>query len=330
MRRFRNRRGGGFPGFTLIEMLVVVGVVAILAGLLLPAVQSAREAARRAQCANNLKQIGLALHAYAADSQVFPPSTHGLRSEPGTPFYGVLDAPQAILLPYVEQERLYNAINFDLNVYADNVLEPGNATALRQMVPVYLCPTDGFARSARGGNSYRANVGLCHHCPSEWGGAFFPFGPNRLSGFRDGLSQTLAFSEKLISRPGPYDPKRDWVRVHLRLGPIGHEEWVRACANLEHPPAPRQVRQDAGRTWMIGQAKFTYFFVSVPPNSPVPDCGLQGFGGRGVFGARSHHPGVVNAVMADGSVRSFSSSTEPNVWRALGSRAGGELLSEPE
>jgi hypothetical protein len=254
---------------------------------------------------------------------VFPPETHGIVYPPcvGCP-YGLLDSPQMILLPYLEQANLYYSINVSFDAFVAE-----NRTVVGRSVSTYLCPTDP-ATAQPGVNSYRANAGLCHVCRRAEGGAFVIFSPNRTASFRDGLSQTLAFSEKLVSRPGRYDPARDWVAA-WDLSPVEPDEWVRFCGSLP-ASAASDARQDAGRTWMVGEARYTLFFVSVSPNNRVPDCGTPHYDGTGVYGARSAHPGIVNAAMADGSARAFRSGIDPLVWAALGTRAGGEPVELPE
>jgi prepilin-type processing-associated H-X9-DG protein len=102
------------------------------------------------------------------------------------------------------------------------------------------------------------------------------------------------------------------------------EEFVAICSRLTSAPIPRT---DNGRMWLFSGGIYTLFFVSVPPNSPIPDCGTDNLNGRGVFAARSYHPGGVNAAMADGSVRWFASTIDEKTWRALGTRSGGEAVT---
>jgi len=313
-------------GFTLIEVLVSIGIIGVLAGLTLPAVQSAREAARRAQCANNLKQMIAATQTFAADQGGFPgshffrPSGHSVASM------------QCMLLPYLEQHPLYDSLNFTIPSFYLANFPPANTTAAAQTVAVFLCPSDPYTTAAPYGcNSYRANLGsgesqitpptdaMPMSVRTIFSGAFIPTGrPMPLSEFADGLSNTLAFSEKKVSS-GRYDPSRDWLSV-------GHVEdsadaWVETCSHLYDEQGAVLT---AGRSWLVPGGGCTTFFTSATPNSPVPDCGAPFDGGWGLFAARSYHRGGVNAALADGSVRWFSSGIAARTWRALGTRKGGE------
>ncbi len=323
----------GRPGFTLIELLVVIGIVSILAGLLLPAVQQAREAARRSRCANNLKQIGLALHAYESAVGSFPMRASG-QLLPGTRRIAYT-SPQAALLLYLEQEALFNSINNQVPTFELVDLETGaNVTAAAQRLSVFLCPSDpGDLGPTTGPISYRTNLGLCTFCRESEAGLGGPFllSGARAADIRDGLSNTLAFAEKPIgSSPGqPSHAFRDWIQTNepgSQRDPPGVDDWLPVCSgplNLRHA-VPR-----SGHTWLLGGAMNSGFFAAVGPNSTIPDCGNYGDVGEGLFTARSYHPGGVQAAMMDGSVRWHSSGTALPAWRALATRNGGEIVGAP-
>ena len=323
-----DRRAARRPGSTLIELLVVVAIVGILVALVLPAVQSAREAARRIHCVSNLKQMGLAMHAYEGVFGGFPPAALYME----VPFSGGYVSslsPQAMLLPYLEHLVIFNAINVSLPGSLLLNISGGNATAAAETVAVFLCPSDPNGPAERfGAVSYRANIGLCVSCDDEGRGAFaWRGGIGRPSAFSDGLSNTLAFSEKPIGSRGGYSAYRDWLDSSGPIeNPHSADAWVAACVRAretERTPA----RFDGGRTWLLPGAIYTHFFTSVPPNRAVGDCGHWGIeAGIGVFAARSYHPGGVNAAMADGSVRWFASGVDGAVWRDLGTRDGGEII----
>jgi len=320
-------------GFTLIEMLSVIGVIGILVGLLLPAVQSAREAARRSQCASHLKDLALAANNFATTHGGLPPASTGKLVR--TPFGGVVGinsySPQCRLLPYLEQSPLFDSINFDLPANAIESLEGRQNTVVSVQLSTFLCPSESAAGlGPNGHNSYRANVGV-ESLRSDgtphlaWGVADGPFAneiPMPLSNITDGLSYTLGFSEKpLGSGAGPYSPFRDWAVPDVMT--YTADQWVSACARITDA-TPKRL--DAGATWVLASPKYTHFYASAPPNSAVPDCGQLP---HGVFAARSYHPGGVLAAMVDGSVHFFASGTDPRTWRALGTRAGGEAVEIP-
>ena len=339
MRHVTNRSR---HAFSLIELLVVIGVIAILAGLLLPAVQSAREAARRAQCANNLKQFGLAIHNFEAAEGGFPaaPLLRGGSDDLGS---NCLTSVAFLLLPHLEHRELYDAVNCDVHMidYQTYTFPPENVTAATTTVGTFLCPSDPEAVAMPFGClSYRANTGHCEFQrstaapPSRSGfdlvypGAFVPsVGVLPLSSFRDGLSNTIAFSEKKVGDGDDtrFDPTRDWIDGVLLNAPIDAGGWMARCARQTNR---RSARSDGGRGWLLYGARFSDFFTSAPPNSVVPDCGTGHYNGSGLFVARSDHPGGVNVGMADGSVRWVASTIAVGTWRALGTRNGGEPVSQ--
>jgi prepilin-type N-terminal cleavage/methylation domain-containing protein/prepilin-type processing-associated H-X9-DG protein len=319
MSGFRDRSAR--RAFTLIEVLVVIGIISILIGLTLPAVQSVREAARRAQCLNNLKQLSLAMVAYESSWSAFPPSATVF----GVPGGGIANiSPHCLLLPYLELGNLYNSVNFRLNsLYLDN-RDPGNSTAMATSVSSFLCPTDGGGWGASTGCvNYRGNHGLCDYCGEQNHGTFGwarPIGPASIT---DGLSNTLAFSEKLIGtgQPVNYNPARDWVQW-IESPPSDAGGWLSLCGSLTNH---QLARGDAGRSWLLSGGIYSLFYVSAPPNSTVPDCGIRVAAGSGIFAARSLHPGGVNASFVDGSARFVASTISRDVWRAMGTRDGGEM-----
>ena len=332
----RNR-----PAFTLIELLVAIGVIGLLVGLTLPAVQSAREAARRSQCAHNLRQLALATNNFASTFNGFPARVtfHEISPRPRLKFSQA--SLHCQLLGFLEASNLYNAINFDVVMVFSEELPPENMTARGWTTSSFLCPSDPLAASAAGCQSYRGNVGLGEFVsigpgwrrPRESGyGAFGEsFEVLPLSAFTDGMANTIAFSEKRVgSGLGPYNPARDWVGGVMVPSDRSAtaDEWVSLCSSLP-PVSARAAVFDSGRDWLITGARFSTFYTSVPPNSLVPDCGNAHLNGDGIFAARSDHPGGVNAAMADGSVRWVASTIATATWRALGTRGGGELVSGP-
>ncbi len=328
-------------GLTLVELLVVIGILGVLMGLMLPAVQSARESARRVTCQNRLRQITLSLHAFEDSWGGFPPISyeglfdrfHWLSHIPDPRNYSI----QVMLLSYLDQRSLYNSINFDMPNFYSPPAHPSNATAAAQTVAEFLCPSDPYIDDSPTGNiNYRANVGICADCPrlTTWNGCFSEQ-ILTMGDFRDGLSNTIAFSEKPVCTPnakGPFSSFRDWYNYPETANwpVVTPDSWVNYC---EHHPNTESgyvqaVSSRAGRTWMPCGAIHTAFFTNVTPNSRIPDCGNHNAGGLGVFAARSYHPGGVNAAMADGSVRWFSSSINLRLWRALGTRSMGEIVRD--
>jgi prepilin-type N-terminal cleavage/methylation domain-containing protein len=324
--------------FTLIELLVALGIIGLLASLLLAAAQNSREAARCTQCANNLRQLGIAIHGYESAWGMFPPAPISYflpvaRSKP--PYRGVFLSAHVGLFDQLDQVSLYNSINFSVptNDLRDFDRGGANVTAATRVVGVFLCPSDGEAAAAPyGPNNYRANAGICGYCANgEEDGAFLYRG-TRIASFGDGLSSTLLFSEKLVGgvRPGLFEPNRDWILSTpdpINAATVSADAWMDYCGRRSFPADLNFRKFDAGRSWMLGGAGFTEFLVSGPPNTPVPDCGTSAAGGIGVFAARSLHHGGVNVVMADGSARFFSNGIDLRLWRALGTRNGGELVT---
>lgn len=345
--RSARERGRG-RGFTVIELLVVVAVIGLLAGLLLPAVQAAREAARRLHCTNNLKQLGLAIHNYEAGHRCFP----GIVTQGDLPMQGGGTAsplefsPHSRLLNEIEQSTLYNALNLTL-VPSDTYALHANLTAMVATVNAFLCPSDGSPEvGGYGPNNYRFCVGPTpRHAsgptsPSSESGAFTAHVFHRPADFRDGLSNTIGASERLR---GGWTAGRVRRGADYRLAPVptdppllpgfGEADWaISACAAMV---ADSAIETRSGESWSLSGFHFTTYNHCAGPNPATSDCALNPFRDpilarmhhAGVFSASSHHPGGVNALRMDGSVRFVKDAIGLATWRALATRSGGEVVS---
>ena len=329
------------PGFTLIELLVVIGIIAVLIGLFLPAVQAARESARRLHCGNNLKQMITATHSFAAVHGIIPPSSADGFSHYYDPNLNssALSVPYQ-LLPFLEQQALFDSVNIylPLGFPGENLKHQATATAVR--IATFLRPSDPRIHTSApaGPNSYRACVGVeitqtfdgRVHYPRHRELGVFDTGIS-LAEIRDGTANTLAFAEKPIGTEarGTYSPYRDWVDRIATPGDGSADAWMERCSQLRMDDSGFKPVFDAGGGWLAVITSHTLFLASAPPNSLVPDCSMGlSVPSDGIFAARSYHPGGVNAAMADGSVRWVSSSIAIATWRALGTRSGGEIISE--
>jgi prepilin-type N-terminal cleavage/methylation domain-containing protein/prepilin-type processing-associated H-X9-DG protein len=346
-------------GFTLIELLVVIAIIAILISLLLPAVQAAREAARRSQCVNNLKQIGLAAHNYVATYQVLPfgKGLNYVGHVAGAAAYARWSV-HSQLLQYIEQGNLFNAINFTLppetpGMAGDVAFMPPyqdpnreNSTACLSQVATFLCPSDGGASllaSWPGGNNYLGNLqswacDLGDNFPSTVSpgernlGVFYYQSAIRMADITDGLSNTAFFSEKIRGTDiNDSDARSDSLIMSgtISLVPTGIDATYAACQALSPRTTTRLTRRQ-GMSWVMGEMCCTSYNHVAPPNSQT--CAGLGFTGNMAnmpmqVPPSSRHPGGVTVMMGDGSVKFIKTSVNLGVWRALGTRSGGEIIS---
>jgi prepilin-type processing-associated H-X9-DG protein len=330
-----NRR----TAFSLAELLVVIAIVAVLIGLLLPAVQKVREAAARNRCMNNLKQIGLAVHNFENAKGYLPPNgsqslLNNVQGFEPAHFYSVL----VRILPYVDETPLFQKVDFNAPV-----TDPALAA---QRVALFICPSDPNDRPSSGPppgfpgmpvgypTTYAAAEGdwLFYDLRTNTGGngafAEVPY-PNeqgqRILDITDGTSTTVGFAEVKAFSP--------------RLG-------VGAAAPASPPATPEALialggvlLREGGRcTWTAGPAPYTGLTFVFPPNTPVlftnpvdgntydVDWDNAWNVQYAAMTARSYHPGGVNTLFVDGSVRFITNSIPQMTWRALGTRNGGEVV----
>jgi len=334
----------------LIELLVVIAIIGVLIALLLPAVQAAREAARRAQCTNNLKQIGLALHNYHSANDSFPlGSSKAYLDLSGTAYNWNNWSCHALLLPYMEQNALFNSINFNLPPFASPGLgDEASKTAIRVVVSAFLCPSDGNA-GRQMINNYSASLGttIGYRAQSDSSGLFAMTKSWGIQAITDGTSNTVAFAERLVGSPGRPDKTRGNGIVNVGGGDLWEETdgsrfpdrlmtSINQCSTKYQAsdPSTPSGYQSAGQYWAWGTTGMTLFNALVPPNSTQhpwnscrQDCAGCGVDSSHINNSTSNHSGGCNVALADGSVRFIKSSVSFPTWWALGTRSNGEVLS---
>ena len=316
MRQHANRKPS--RAFTLIELLVVIAIIAVLIALILPAVQASREAARRTQCTNNLKQIGLALNNYHGTASVFPPGRTRSTIDGQGHCFGAL----AQLLPQLEQDSIYNSINFDHS--ADR--SPQNLTARASIIESFICPTDFFKilRSGSAPTSYMMCTGTVYPIARS-DGALFENSSIRMADVPDGTAVTVCFSETVRS-----DGRPENNYITLKPDDMPLTDFAAQCTQS-------QITEDArGARWIYGAPGHSMYNHRRPPNDRAWDCrggGPQSNQTNRIWdavshdiAARSRHPGGVLAVFVDGHVSFIGDSVDATIWRALGSRNGNEIL----
>jgi prepilin-type N-terminal cleavage/methylation domain-containing protein/prepilin-type processing-associated H-X9-DG protein len=322
MRRLRRSRGK--RAFTLIELLVVIVIVAVLVALLLPAVQAAREAVRRAQCTNNLKQIGLAMHGYHDAWHRFPPAylarpTTGLELGSGWA-WGTL------ILPYLEQRPVYDAANFDLG-FGEVSAPPDylglfeNRTVRRISVSMFLCPSAGGGEGpldlglgstdvSGSPGQYIASAGWMDSSqpPITGTGVLYPNSRIAIGDVSDGTSATLMIGERSRNLADAA-----WSGV---FG--SHSMPVPLCTKAGWP-----VESCVGLMFLLmGRTGPPSDIIS----GSIPGGNTPNHPRAGADGFWSRHTGGCQFLLCDGSVRFLKETLAPQIFRALASRAGGEVI----
>jgi prepilin-type N-terminal cleavage/methylation domain-containing protein/prepilin-type processing-associated H-X9-DG protein len=324
-----DRRGGlSFAharmsrGFTLVELLVVIAIIGILVSLLLPAVQAARETARRMQCGSHFKQLTLALHNYHDTHRAFPA---------GRTLQGI--STHAFLLPFIEQGNVHELIDFG-SAWDQTRNDLARGTA----IPIFQCPSDSQTALPDGwaANNYRVNQGSGilwglppanaadpNHGMAGPNGVFYLNSWTRMAGILDGTSHTAALSEH---GTGDFN-NGAWHRSDTfwpQTNPLTPDEAMRDCLAIDPTNLAFQRVSNVGAPWLQGYHSTSIYFHVSPPNSR--SCMFPP--GRIATSAQSSHPGGVNLSLCDGSVRFVSETINLAVWRALGTRRGGEVVGD--
>jgi prepilin-type N-terminal cleavage/methylation domain-containing protein len=338
----RRMRGG----FTLVELLVVVAIIGILIALLLPALQTAREAARSSQCKNNLKQLALALQTYQTAQKNYPPSFCIQR---GTVLSGNNGSwsIHGRLLPYLEQAAAYKQVRLDLAWDATENISSG-VPALR--IATYLCPTEvndrvrvdaqGFSRIYPHTYGFNFGTWLVHDPARNLGGDGSFFVNSRLgpANFKDGLSNTLAVAEvkaftpylRNTSDPGATVPSSpafvSGMSGDKKLGPnvndnTGHTEWC--DGRVHHAGFTTVFTPNTVVPYSSGEIQYDIDYNSIQEGKSATQPTYA------AITSRSYHRGIVHVALIDGSVHALADTIALPVWRAFGTRAGGETASLP-
>jgi prepilin-type N-terminal cleavage/methylation domain-containing protein/prepilin-type processing-associated H-X9-DG protein len=341
--------------FTLVELLVVIAIIGLLVALLLPAIQNAREAARRTQCVNNLKQLGIALNNHVSAREVFPPAAVS------KPFPNFPSHPQSFyrwsalahLLPYMEEQSLHDLLDLSYPLYmpgAGYPISDRNRLGISKSLPEFLCPSDlGEAvKEQMGPTNYVvcSGSGVGGGTPFKTDGIFFVNSATKFANITDGSSNTIAVSESLLGVDTPraggvfvdYTPERNYKFI-LRFGGPSDLTDLACNGSLSFNSTTSSGNDPRGFAWCSGEYRCATYNHYYGPNSVQYDCvssvttdpspgSPMLYSAYGWRAARSLHPGGVNVTFADGAVRFIDETIDVKIWQALSTRAGEDIVSD--
>jgi prepilin-type N-terminal cleavage/methylation domain-containing protein/prepilin-type processing-associated H-X9-DG protein len=336
--------------FTLVELLVVIAIIGALVALLLPAVQSARESARRTQCVNNLKQLGTALANHDSAVKHLPAASVSKEypSDPSHPYSFYRWSALAQLLPYLENQNLHDLLDLSLPLYMPGSGYPiaeRNKPGVAQTVAGFLCPSDGGSRVKEGMGSTNYAVctgsGVGGGTPFDTDGIFYVNSATTYGDIRDGSSNTVAASESLLG----VDTPRTGGGVFTGATPEHSYKFVlsfagkpdltdTACtASASYNSTDATGNDPRGFAWCSGEYRSASYNHYYPPNARQFDCITSAtadptppparpilYSAYGWKTARSAHPGSVNCLFADGSVRAVRDDVDLAIWKGLSTR----------
>jgi prepilin-type N-terminal cleavage/methylation domain-containing protein len=341
-------------GFTLVELLVVIAIIGFLIALLLPAIQSARESSRRAQCLNNLKQLGVAAANHESELGQLPAGmiSKSYLADPNHPKNFYRWSALAQLLPYMENQSLADLLDLSVPLYMPGPGYPfaeQNKQGIAQRIASFLCPSDeGMPlKEGMGPTNYAVNSGsgAGGGNPFDADGIFYANSATRISDIPDGASHTISISESTLGFDTPrsngeyhsYSPERSYKFVLSFFGAPELTDF-KCEGSQSFNSAGASGNDPRGFAWCSGEYRSAMYNHYYPPNASHYDCVTSvtmdpspdkqilysAFGWRS---ARSMHPEGVNAARVDGSVTFYADDVDPALWRALATRQGEETLS---
>jgi prepilin-type N-terminal cleavage/methylation domain-containing protein/prepilin-type processing-associated H-X9-DG protein len=346
------RIGRPIHGFTLVELLVVIAIIGVLVALLLPAIQSSREAARRTQCLSNLKQLGVSLQNYASAEKHFPPGlvSKTYAPQPNYPQTFYRWSSLAHLLPYLENQSVHDLLDLSFPLYMPGAGYPiadRNKAGVAQVLQEFLCPSDlgQPVKTEWGPTNYVAcaGSGAGGGTPFETDGIFYVNSATEFAKLGDGSSHTAAMSESLLGEDTQVDatsgfagatPERNY-KFTLGFAAVSDLTDARCNGAKNYNSTTGNGNDPRGFAWCSGEYRCALYNHYYTPNAANFDCitsvtvdptlpPQKLYSAYGWRAARSKHPGGVNTLFADGSVRFIDDSISPAIWKGLSTRNAGD------